>query len=129
MKSPLAGMSIVFSFISAVGMSLGSVIAGHLAQNPTSRLVELLALCVVGGSLLDTIGRTVWAGLVDRAEGRLRADLLDAAMAQPLSELSEQAVGEMLDRIDDDTHEVGTLLRQNIWMVVRVGGVFPKYSA
>jgi len=121
MKSPLAGMSIVFSFISAVGMSLGSVIAGHLAQNPTSRLVELLALCVVGGSLLDTIGRTVWAGLVDRAEGRLRADLLDAAMAQPLSELNEQAVGEMLDRIDDDTHEVGTLLRQNIWMVVRVG--------
>ena len=121
MKSPLAAMAIVFSFISAVGMSVGSVIAGHLAQSPRGSLVELLALCVVGGSLLDTIGRTVWAGLVDRAEGRLRADLLDAAMAQPLSELSEQAVGEMLDRIDDDTHEVGTLLRQNIWMVVRVG--------
>lgn len=120
MKTPLAVMTIVFSFCSAVGMSLGSVIAGHLAQHPSGRLVDLLAVCVVGASLLDTVGRTIWAGLVDRAEGRLRADLLEAAMAQPLSELSEQAVGEMLDRIDDDTHEVGTLLRQNMWMVVRV---------
>ena len=40
-------------------------------------------------------------------------------MAQPLSELSEQAVGEVLDRIDDDTHEVGTLLRQSVWMALR----------
>jgi ABC-type multidrug transport system fused ATPase/permease subunit len=81
--------------------------------------VRLLALCVVGAATLDTVGRTLWAGLVDRAEGRLRADLLDAAMAQPLAELSEQAVGEVLDRIDDDTHEVGTLLRQSVWMAVR----------
>ena len=57
--------------------------------------------------------------MVDRAEGRLRADLLDAAMAQPLAELSEQAVGEVLDRVDDDTHEVGTLLRQTVWMAIR----------
>src|SRR4051794_8050460 len=100
-------------------MSTGTVVAGHIAQHPGSGLVRLLALCVVGAALLDTFGRTVWAGLVDRAEGRLRADLLDAAMAQPLSELSEQAVGEVLDRIDDDTHEVGTLLRQSVWMAMR----------
>ncbi len=119
MRSPLAGVAITCSFFSAIGMSTGSVIAGRLAQHPSSGLVRILALCVVGAAMLDTFGRTLWAGLVDRAEGRLRSDLLDAAMAQPLSELSEQAVGEVLDRVDDDTHEVGTLLRQNVWMAVR----------
>jgi ABC-type multidrug transport system fused ATPase/permease subunit len=119
MRTPLAGVAIVCSFLSAVGMSTGTVVAGHLALHPGSALVRLLAVCVVGAALLDTFGRTVWAGLVDRAEGRLRADLLDAAMAQPLAELSEQAVGEVLDRIDDDTHEVGTLLRQSVWMALR----------
>ena len=119
MRTPLAGVAIVCSFLSAVGMSTGTVVAGHLALHPGSALVRLLALCVVGAALLDTFGRTVWAGLVDRAEGRLRADLLDAAMAQPLAELSEQAVGEVLDRIDDDTHEVGALLRQSGWQAIR----------
>jgi ATP-binding cassette, subfamily B, bacterial len=119
MRSPLAGVALGCSLLSAIGMSTGSVVAGRLAQDPTTALVRLLALCVVGAALLDTFGRTLWAGLVDRAEGRLRADLLDAAMAQPLSELSEQAVGEVLDRVDDDTHEVGALLRQNVWMAVR----------
>ncbi len=119
MRSSFAGVAIVCSTFSAIGMSLGSVVAGRLALHPSSGLVRLLTLCVVGGALLDTIGRTLWSGLVDRAEGRLRADLLDAAMAQPLSELSEQAVGEVLDRVDDDTHEVGTLLRRDVWMVIR----------
>jgi ABC-type multidrug transport system fused ATPase/permease subunit len=119
MRTPFAGVAISCSLVSAVGMSTGSVVAGHVAQHPSARLVQLLAMCVVGAALLDTFGRTLWAGLVDRAEGRLRADLLDAAMAQPLSELSEQAVGEVLDRVDDDTHEVGNLLRWNVWAAVR----------
>jgi ATP-binding cassette subfamily B protein len=119
MQTPFAGVALVCSLLSAIGMSMGSVVAGRLAQDPSDGLVRVLATCVVGAALLDTVGRTLWAGLVDRAEGRLRADLLDAAMAQPLAELSEQAVGEVLDRVDDDTHEVGTLLRQNVWMAVR----------
>jgi ABC-type multidrug transport system fused ATPase/permease subunit len=119
MRTPFAGVAIACSLLSAIGLSTGTVIAGRLAQHPGAELVRLLALCVVGGALLDTFGRTLWSGLVDRAEGRLRADLLDAAMAQPLSELSEQAVGEVLDRVDDDTHEVGTLLRRDVWMAVR----------
>ncbi|WP_297622560.1 hypothetical protein [Nocardioides sp.] len=40
-------------------------------------------------------------------------------MAQPLSELSEQAVGEVLDRIDDDTWEVGQLMRWGVWQAAR----------
>jgi ABC-type multidrug transport system fused ATPase/permease subunit len=95
------------------------MVAGRLAEDPTSALVTLLALCVVGGAVIDTVAKTIWATIVDRAEGRLRSDLLDAAMAQPLSELSEQAVGEVLDRIDDDTWEVGQLMRWGVWQAAR----------
>ncbi|RYB92160.1 ABC transporter ATP-binding protein [Nocardioides oleivorans] len=105
--------------VGAIASSLGSVVAGRLADSPTSMLVTVLALCVVGGAFVDTAARTIWGVVVDRAEGRLRADLIDAAMAQPLSELSEQAVGEVLDRIDDDTWEVGQLMRWGVWMAIR----------
>jgi ATP-binding cassette, subfamily B, bacterial len=107
------------SLLGAVAASLGSMVAGRLAEHATSILVVLLALCVVGGAVIDTVAKTIWASVCDRAEGTLRADLLDAAMAQPLSELSEQAVGEMLDRIDDDTWEVGQLMRWGVWQAVR----------
>ncbi|WP_310962323.1 ABC transporter ATP-binding protein [Nocardioides terrisoli] len=119
MRRPIAGLALACSFVAAVGTSVGSVVAGRLATDATSTLVALLALCVLGAGVLDTVGRTIWAGVVDRAEGRLRADLLAAAMAQPLSTLTEQAVGEILDRLDDDTHEVGVLLRQNVWQAAR----------
>jgi ATP-binding cassette subfamily B protein len=105
--------------VAALGQTAGTVVAGRLAERPTSGLVALLALCVVGAAVLDTAGRAAWAGAVDRAEGRLRTDLLDAALHQPLAVLSEQAVGEVLDRVDDDTHELGTLLRRSGWDLVR----------
>ncbi len=107
------------SAIGALGAVLGTVVAGRLAEDPTRRLVWLLALCVVGAALLDTGGRTIWAAICDRAEGRLRADLLSAALHQPLGQLSEQAVGEVLDRVDDDTWEVGSLVRRQVWEVLR----------
>lgn len=107
------------SLVAAIAASLGSVFAGQLADDPSTGLVRLLALAVIGGALVDTVAKTGWFVIVDRAEGQLRADLLDAAMAQPLSELTEQAVGEILDRIDDDTHEVGQLLRWNVWQACR----------
>jgi len=119
MRSPAATVCLLGSLLAAIAASLGTVVAGHLAEQATSGLVVLLALCVVGASLVDTVAKTSWFVLVDRAEGRLRADLLDAAMAQPLGELTEQAVGEVLDRIDDDTHEVGQLMRWNVWMACR----------
>jgi ATP-binding cassette subfamily B protein len=67
MRTPYAGIALVCSLFSAIGMSLGSIVAGRLAQAPTSGLVRVLALCVVGAAVLDTFGRTLWAGLVDRA--------------------------------------------------------------
>ena len=107
------------SLIAAVAASLGSVVAGQLADDAAAGLVWVLAALLIGGAVIDTIAKTAWFVIVDRAEGALRADLLDAAMAQPLPELSEQAVGEILDRIDDDTHEVGGLLRWHVWQGIR----------
>jgi len=107
------------SAVGAVGMTLGTVVAGKLAQDPTQSLVWWLAICLVGAAVVDTAGKIAWVGCSDRAEGRLREDLLRAALRQPLSALSEQAVGEILDRIDDDSHEVGNLVRWQIWMLAR----------
>lgn len=119
LRRPLAAVAVAVAALGAVGQAAGSVLAGRIAEGPTTALVTALALAVVGGAVLDTLGRVCWAVVVDRAEGRLRADLVAAALRQPLSALSEQAVGEVLDRVDDDTHEVGTLLRTAAWEALR----------
>lgn len=113
-------LAFVAASASAVGLAVGAVFVGRLADRATWRDVGLLAICVVTAALLDTFGRVLWNGVVDRAEGRLRTDLLDTVMRQPLSALTEQAVGEILDRIDDDTHELGTLLRMSAWRIIRL---------
>ena len=118
-RRPLTYLCFSMSLVGAIASALGSLVAGRLADGPTETLLWLLGACVVGGAIIDTVAKTVWATICDRAEGQLRADLLDAAMAQPLSELSEQAVGEVLDRIDDDTWEVGQLMRWGVWQAAR----------
>lgn len=119
LRSPAAAFALVCAAVAALGTTLGTVVAGLLAEDPSQGLVQLLALCVVGGAIIDTTGRVVWVGRADRVEGALREDLLDAAMKQPLAALNEQAVGEILDRVDDDTHEVGNLVRWQFWMLAR----------
>lgn len=119
LKSPGVTVALVAMTIAAVLQSLGTVVIGRLATNPVWTTVGVLAACLLGAAVLDTLGRTVWARIADRAEGRLRADLLTAALSQPLERLSEQAVGEILDRVDDDTHEVGSLVRSQVWEAMR----------
>jgi len=128
LRRPAAGVALVALTAGAWGLVLGTAAAGRLAENPTSAGLALLALCVVGGALLDGAGKVIWAGVVDRAEGELRGDLLTAALQQPLAALSEQAVGEVLDRVDDDTHAVGTLVRRQLWGAGRtVVGTLPMW--
>src|SRR5215213_1926669 len=128
LKSPVAVVALAASAMGAVGMTLGTVVAGRLAENPTRGLVWLLASCLIGAAVVDTAGKIAWVGCSDRAEGRLREDLLRAALRQPLSALNEQAVGEVLDRVDDDTHEVGNLVRWQIWMLARtLFGTLPMW--
>nr|WP_284288114.1 ATP-binding cassette domain-containing protein [Angustibacter aerolatus] len=105
LRGPVATTALVAAGLAGLGQALGTVFAGRLADQATVFLVWVLAASVVGSALLDTAGRTFWSVAVDRAEGALRTDLLDAVMHQPLAELGEQAVGEVLDRVDDDTHE------------------------
>lgn len=121
LRGPGTALALTAAGLAGLGQALGAVVAGRLADDPTAGLVGLLTICIVGAATLDVLGRTVWTIGVDRAEGVLRSDLLDAVMHQPLAALSEQAVGEVLDRVDDDTHEIGALLRQNAWMVIRLG--------
>nr|WP_203136898.1 ABC transporter ATP-binding protein [Microbacterium sp. JZ31] len=128
----LAGVASFFALTlllaGAIGQAAGAVVAGWLAAAATTSALILFALCVVGGAVLDSVGQVLWAGVVDRAEGRLRADLLTAAMSQPLSVLSEQAVGEVMDRVDDDTRAVGSLVRRQLWSAGRtVAGVVPLW--
>src|SRR3954471_6570113 len=128
LRRPVAAAALAASAVGAVGGALGPVVAGRLAEDPSRGLVWLLALCVVGAAVVDTAGKVAWVGCSDRAEGRLREDLLRAALRQPLSALSEQAVGEVLDRVHDDTHEVGNLVRWQIWMLARtLFGTLPMW--
>ncbi|GAB2600946.1 ATP-binding cassette domain-containing protein [Pseudactinotalea suaedae] len=128
LRRPAAVMALIALTAGAWGQVLGTAAAGRLAENATLAGLGLLALCVVGGALLDGAGQVIWAGVVDRAEGKLRSDLLNAALRQPLSALSEQAVGEVLDRVDDDTHAVGTLVRRQLWGAGRtVVGTVPMW--
>src|SRR5262245_24799013 len=69
LRGPVATVALVACAIAAIGTSLGSVVAGRLAEHATTSLVGLLAACVVGAAVLDTGARTLWAGVVDRAEG------------------------------------------------------------
>ncbi|MBT0568653.1 ABC transporter ATP-binding protein [Williamsia sp. CHRR-6] len=119
LAGPQATLAIITAFVAAILAAVATVIVGHIATGPSGAAVLALAVCLLGSVALDTIGRTVWSVIADRAEGRLRSDLLTAALDQPLQALGEQAVGEVLDRVDDDGREVGLLVRQQLWESMR----------
>ncbi|WP_369053382.1 ATP-binding cassette domain-containing protein [Kineococcus terrestris] len=119
LAGPASAVAAALAVLAAVGETVATVVTGRLAAGPTAPALALLAVLLVGASLLDTVGRTVFSGVVGRAEGRLRADLLGAAVAQPLPALAEQAVGEVLDRVDDDPRQLGELLRRTAWELSR----------
>lgn len=128
LRSPLTGIALAALVLAAVLQSIATVVIGRVAADPVWAGVAGLAACLLGYALLDTVGRTIWASIADRAEGRLRGDLLSVALTQPLGRLSEQAVGEVMDRVDDDTHEVGSLVRQQLWDAMRtVFSVLPMW--
>jgi ATP-binding cassette subfamily B protein len=119
LRGPVSAAALTAAAIAAVSAALGTVVAGRLVEHPSGHLVGLLALCLVGAAVIDTSGKVAWVGVSDRVEGTLREDVLRAAMRQPLAALNEQAVGEILDRVDDDSHEVGNLMRWQMWMLFR----------
>ena len=116
---PASGVAAAVAVVAAVAESVGTVVAGRIAEGPTVPLVVLLAVLLLSATLLDTSGRTLFSTVVGRAEGRLRADLLRSAFRQPLTVMEEQAVGEVVDRVDDDPRQVGSLLRRTGWEMGR----------
>ncbi|WP_345423243.1 ABC transporter ATP-binding protein [Pseudonocardia xishanensis] len=108
-------LAVSAAVVAAAGEAVAATVVGRVAAGPTVELVGLLAVLVLGAAVLDTVGRVVFSGVVGRAEGRLRGDLVDAALAQPVARLEDQAVGELLDRVDDDAREIGTLFRRIGW--------------
>ncbi|WP_088817725.1 ATP-binding cassette domain-containing protein [Kytococcus aerolatus] len=118
LATPVSAGALLVLTVGGVGQSVGAVLAGRLAEDARMGLVGWLALALVGGALLDALGRVLWVGEVDRAEGELRRDVLRAVTAQPVSALGDQAVGELLDRIDDDAYEIGSLSRDILWGVL-----------
>ena len=79
LAGPMSAGAVAVAIVAAAAETLAAVVAGQVAAGPTAWLVGLLACLLVGSSLLDTAGRTAFSGVVGRAEGRLRADLLHAA--------------------------------------------------
>ncbi|WP_299035588.1 ABC transporter ATP-binding protein [uncultured Pseudokineococcus sp.] len=108
-------VALALAALAALAETVGAVVAGRVADGPTTSLVLVLGALLVGAGLLDTVGRTVFSGVVGRAEGRLRGDLVDTVLGQPVTSLEEQGVGELFDRVDDDAWQVATLLRRVGW--------------
>lgn len=114
-----SAVALALAVLAAVAETIGTVVAGSLADGPTTPAVALLAVLLIGSAVLDMVGRTGFSTVVGRAEGRLRSDLLDAALRQPLTALESQGVGELLDRVDDDTRQLAQLVRQTGWQLGR----------
>ncbi|NIZ91633.1 ATP-binding cassette domain-containing protein [Kineococcus rubinsiae] len=119
LAGPAVSAALVLAVVAAVAETAATVLTGRLAQDATSALLVALAAALLGATVLDTVGRTVFSGAVGRAEGVLRGDLLQAALAQPLPALADQAVGEVLDRVDDDPRQLAQLLRTTGWDLAR----------
>ncbi|SCX37894.1 ABC-type multidrug transport system, ATPase and permease component [Klenkia marina] len=119
LSGPGARAAVLLAVLAAVAETFGTVVTGRIAEGPTAALLAALAVFLVGSALCEVVGRTLFATAVGRAEGVLRADLLDAALHQPLTRLEEQGVGELLDRVDDDTRQLAVLLRISGWAMGR----------
>ncbi|MCX6462631.1 MAG: ABC transporter ATP-binding protein, partial [Pseudonocardiales bacterium] len=121
----LAGRSgtvaVAVAVVAAAAETVAAVVVGEVAAASSAGLVTALAVLLGGAAVLDTAGRVALSGAVARAEGVLRADLVHTALHQPLPALQEQAVGELLDRIDDDTRQLGSLVRRTGWEIGRAG--------
>lgn len=127
-SGPISVLAIIALAVATTAQAIATVVSGRLAEHPTQGGVALLGALIVGAALIQVVAQVGWARVIDRAAGRLRRDLLAAAFAQPLPVLGEQAVGEILDRIDDDTNAINNLMRQQWWgMMATVLGAVPLW--
>jgi ABC-type multidrug transport system fused ATPase/permease subunit len=94
-----------------VASAVATLVTGWLVQDLNTTYLQVLGFSLVGGAILYVVSQVIWTNQCDKAEGQLRADLLAAALAQPLAVIAAQSSGEILDRVDDDAAALGRLIR------------------
>ena len=128
LQTPAIYFSLLLLVLQGVLAAATNLFAGQMAVNPNSYTLTWLAICLLGWAVGFTASRTIWAAAVTKAEGQLRADLLTAALAQPVSVLTNQPAGEILDRVDDDTNSIGRFTREIVFMVIAFAcGLIPLW--
>lgn len=94
----------------AIG-SYQAVVAGRLTADPTREHLAWFAGLTVLSLVLGWVSTLLWRRLTALGQVRLRGQLLDAALHQPLPTLENQAVGELLERVDSDPVSLFSTLR------------------
>ncbi|MGW2094925.1 ATP-binding cassette domain-containing protein [Promicromonospora sukumoe] len=90
------------ALLAAGASSYAAVVTGRMAADPARDTLILLAVVSTAVVVFDAVTWLVVQRGVARAEALLRSDLAAAALGQPLPALEEQAVGELLDRVNGD---------------------------
>ncbi|MFC8799548.1 ATP-binding cassette domain-containing protein [Promicromonospora sp. NPDC057138] len=98
----VAATAVPAALLAAAASSYAAVVTGRMAANPTRDTLIVLAAVSAAVVVLDAVTWLVVQRAVARAEATLRSDLAAAALGQPLPALEEQAVGELLDRVNGD---------------------------
>ncbi|MFD2796295.1 ATP-binding cassette domain-containing protein [Promicromonospora vindobonensis] len=98
----VAAVAVPAALLAAGASSYAAVVTGQLAAQPALDTLIVLAAVSAAVIVLDAVTWLVVQRAVARAEATLRSDLAAAALGQPLAALEEQAVGELLDRVNGD---------------------------
>lgn len=98
----VAAVAVPVALLAAGASSYAAVVTGRMAADPARDTLIVLAAASAAVIVLDAVTWLVVQRAVARAEADLRSDLAAAALGQPLPALEEQAVGELLDRVNGD---------------------------
>jgi ATP-binding cassette subfamily B protein len=98
----VAAVAVPAAVLAAGASSYAAVVTGRMAADPARDTLIVLAAVSAAVIVLDAVTWLVVQRAVARAEATLRVDLAAAALSQPLPALEEQAVGELLDRVNGD---------------------------
>ncbi|MEU4363170.1 ATP-binding cassette domain-containing protein [Promicromonospora sp. NPDC023987] len=98
----VAAVAVPAALLAAGASSYAAVVTGRMAAAPARDTLIVLAAVSAAVIVLDAVTWLVVQRGVARAEATLRSDLAAAALGQPLPTLEEQAVGELLDRVNGD---------------------------
>ncbi|WP_423461763.1 ATP-binding cassette domain-containing protein [Promicromonospora sp. MS192] len=98
----VAAVAVPAALLAAGASAYAAVVTGRMAADPARDTLIALAVVSAVVVVLDAVTWLVVQRAAARAEATLRTDLAAAVLGQPLPALEEQAVGELLDRVNGD---------------------------